>query len=331
MTHMSKIRQLIPPLSHEMHKGQAGRIGILGGSEEYTGAPYFSGISALKLGADLCHVFCEPSASMAIKAYSPDLIVHPYLRSETQKDIPGSSIKEIVDRVSSVLSRLDVLVVGPGLSRDALMQASAKDIVIKARKEQVAVVLDADGLFLIQHHPYIIQGYTKAVLTPNRVEFKRLCKTMGICHEKEEEDTLVQKLSEALGGVIIVQKGFFDRVSNGKQVLVCDREGGQKRMGGQGDILSGIVGTLLAWGNAYKENRWKHPKNIQSEDVYMLASLGACHLVKECGRRAYEKHGRSVLTSDMLNEIGSSYNALIKGRVYRQLDKLVFLLSLLLI
>lgn len=48
----------------------------------YTGAPYFSAISALKTGADLVHVFCEREAGQVIKAYSPELIVHPVLDTE---------------------------------------------------------------------------------------------------------------------------------------------------------------------------------------------------------------------------------------------------------
>ena len=48
----------------------------------YTGAPYFSAITALKTGADLVHVFCEREAGQVIKSYSPELIVHPVLDTE---------------------------------------------------------------------------------------------------------------------------------------------------------------------------------------------------------------------------------------------------------
>lgn len=62
-----------------MHKGEAGRIGIIGGSFEYTGAPYYAGISALKFGCDIVHIFCPQAAAIPIKCYSPELIVHPLL------------------------------------------------------------------------------------------------------------------------------------------------------------------------------------------------------------------------------------------------------------
>jgi ATP-dependent NAD(P)H-hydrate dehydratase len=55
---LERVRNIVPQLDNDRHKGEAGRIGVVGGSLEYTGAPYFAAISALKVGADLVHVFC---------------------------------------------------------------------------------------------------------------------------------------------------------------------------------------------------------------------------------------------------------------------------------
>lgn len=90
----------------------------------------------------------------------------------------GTTIQDIVSQVSNVFSRLHVLVVGPGLSRDEIMLNTAKELIKKARNENIAIVVDADGLFLVQQYPEMISGYKKAVLTPNVVEFKRLCERM---------------------------------------------------------------------------------------------------------------------------------------------------------
>lgn len=99
---LNEIRQFVPPLNGSLHKGQSGRVGVLGGALEYvlhtcfsysnsalrrrrqsyTGAPFFASISALRVGADLSHVICSPTAAGAIKSYSPDLIVHPILRED---------------------------------------------------------------------------------------------------------------------------------------------------------------------------------------------------------------------------------------------------------
>ncbi|GAA5803609.1 hypothetical protein HPULCUR_009092 [Helicostylum pulchrum] len=298
---IAKVRQLIPPLSQEFHKGQAGRVGIVGGSED--------GIAAMRVGVDLCHVFCEPGAGTVIKAYSPDLIVHPYLRTKEKLD---GSIGEIVDRVTGVFNRLHVLVVGPGLSRDECMIDTAKELIMKAREQNMAIVIDADGLFLVQKYPETIQGYKKAVITPNVVEFQRLCERMDINSKDHSKDQIAKQLSKALGGVTVVQKGTIDYITNGDKVLQCDVQGGLKRMGGQGDILSGAIAAFLAWGKAYEENVWNHSNEIHVNDISMYASWSACTISRTSSNLAFKKHGRSVLTSHMLEEIGASYDQFMK-------------------
>ena len=68
----------------DLKKGDCGRVGVLGGCFQYTGAPYYAGISALYAGADLVHIFCTEKAGTAIKSYSPELIVHPCVIDEAE-------------------------------------------------------------------------------------------------------------------------------------------------------------------------------------------------------------------------------------------------------
>lgn len=68
------------------------------------------------------------------------------------------------------------------------------------------------------------------------------------------EDALALRISKELGDLVVLQKGARDIISNGTRTEIVDVEGGLKRCGGQGDILSGAVGTFLAWGKAYAES-----------------------------------------------------------------------------
>lgn len=77
---------LIPRFSEASHKGGHGKVLVIGGSFEYTGAPYYAGISALKTGADLAYIACTEEAAIPIKSYSPELIVHPVLRTSRRVD-----------------------------------------------------------------------------------------------------------------------------------------------------------------------------------------------------------------------------------------------------
>lgn len=119
---LHEVRQLIPPLSSELHKGQAGRVAVVGGSLDYTGAPYFSAMSSMRLGADMSHNVCEPSAGSVIKGYSPDCIVHNWLRH-------GRSAADIRNDLDGLCARLYAVVVGPGLGRDEHMQMCGREAV----------------------------------------------------------------------------------------------------------------------------------------------------------------------------------------------------------
>ena len=138
-------------------------------ARSYTGAPFFAAITALRMGADLSHVICAPSAADAIKSYAPDLIVHPILRP------PSPAYREVVEsELSSLLSRLHVLVIGPGLGREDYMIAHAKKALYLAKEKGMYVLLDADALWMLGQDTRILRGYRRAIITPNVVEFKRL-------------------------------------------------------------------------------------------------------------------------------------------------------------
>ena len=59
--------RIIPKMSFDLHKGEMGRIGVIGGCSLYTGAPYYAGISTLRAGGDLCSIFTSPEAAIPIK------------------------------------------------------------------------------------------------------------------------------------------------------------------------------------------------------------------------------------------------------------------------
>ncbi|KAM0752140.1 hypothetical protein T439DRAFT_201817 [Meredithblackwellia eburnea MCA 4105] len=301
---IQQIKKIIPPLSHALHKGQAGRIGILGGSKDYSGAPYFSSMATLRLGADLAHVICEPSAGNVIKTYSPDLIVH----TDLSEDASPAQVKETL---SALLPRLHVLVIGPGLGRSESMQSAARTAIALCREKNLYIVIDADGLWLIQNEPDVVKGYKKAVLTPNVVEFERLCERVGIDTKSASDPlSLAGRLASSLGGVTILQKGAQDRVTNGDETLVNEVEGSVRRCGGQGDVLSGLVGAFLAWGKSWEERKDSGDKgepDLKSSQITLLASYAGSTITREASRITFARLKRSMQTNDMLCEIGPAF------------------------
>ncbi|KAM9320975.1 ATP-dependent (S)-NAD(P)H-hydrate dehydratase [Gastrophryne carolinensis] len=290
------VRNVIPPLTSKKHKGQDGKIGIIGGCQEYTGAPYFAAISALKVGADLSQVFCTKDAATVIKSYSPELIVHPVL------DDPNA-----LQEIDKWLPRLHTLVIGPGLGRQDSILETAKSIIEKAKSKGIPLVIDADGLWLIAQQPSVIQGYPKAVLTPNFMEFTRLYEAMlSEPVNTSDQHGSVLRLSQAMGNITIVQKGESDLISDGTKVFVCNQEGSNRRCGGQGDLLAGSLGVFVHW--AFLAG----PEKMNGNNPFMVAAFGACSLTRQCNHQAFQKYGRSMTTGDMISEVGTAFNKLFE-------------------
>jgi ATP-dependent NAD(P)H-hydrate dehydratase len=206
-------------------------------------------------------------------------MVHPLMRQSSHASTSESS-SSIAKTVIDMLPRLHVLVIGPGLGRDELMQDTCAKVIEAARKANMPFVLDADGLNLAQTRPELVQGYRECILTPNVVEFARLCKSKGIEVENLEEGKMAEKLSKAFGGVTIIQKGKNDYISNGDRTFVSDVEGGLKRSGGQGDTLTGSLATFLGWRKAYLDKIWDHEGDLESVELLALAAFGGSALTR---------------------------------------------------
>ncbi|KAF2146832.1 uncharacterized protein K452DRAFT_348505 [Aplosporella prunicola CBS 121167] len=303
---LSKVYKMVPPMLESFHKGQLGRVGVIGGSEDYTGAPYFSAMASAKLGCDMSHVICEPGAGAVIKTYSPNLMVHPYMRQAKNLG-SNESAESVAEEVIGMLSRLHVIVIGPGLGRDSLMQDTCARVIQEARKKNLPFVLDADGLFLAQTRPELVHGYKECILTPNVVEFGRLAKAKGLDVSEGAPETVCARLASAFGGVTIIQKGKVDYISNGEQTLVSEGEGGYKRSGGQGDTLTGSLATLLAWRAAYLDKIWDHDGDLGAAELLTLAAYGGSTITRECSRIAFKDKGRALQAGDLTEHVHQAF------------------------
>lgn len=297
------LRSITPTLDLSRHKGQAGKIVVVGGCREYTGAPYFAAISALKIGADLSHVFCTKDAAPVIKGYSPELIVHPILEeSYSVRDEDRRSISaKVLAEVDKWMERFDCLVVGPGLGRDPFLLDCVSDIIKHAKQANVPMVIDGDGLFLVTNCLDLVNGYPLAVLTPNVNEYKRLVQKVLNCEVNDQDGPeQLLNLAKGIGGVTILRKGKSDLISDGEAVRSVSIYGSPRRCGGQGDILSGSVALFLSWA------RQLAAEAEQGMNPTMLGCIAGSILMRKAASLAFEDKRRSTLTSDIIECLGRS-------------------------
>jgi len=209
------------------------------------------------------------------------------------------------------------------------MQTYAKIAVSMAKERKMYIVLDADGLYMIGEDISIIKGYRRAVLTHNVVEFKRLSEQIGI-DPKIPDDQRAALVSKSLGGVTVLQKGPKDIISSDttgdeaqmegadvgaegvQETVEVDVEGGLKRCGGQGDVLSGCVGTFMAWGRCYEDGAFGN-NSIPASRIPLLSAVGGSMVTRTASRRAFSKERRSVVTQDIIPEIGKSFQEVFEG------------------
>ncbi|KAL5720334.1 ATP-dependent NAD(P)H-hydrate dehydratase [Ranunculus cassubicifolius] len=303
----SIIRRITPILDPNRHKGQAGKVAVIGGCREYTGAPYFAAISALKLGADLSHVFCTRDAATVIKSYSPELIVHPVLEESynVRDDEKGSVSCKVLSEVAKWMERFDCIIVGPGLGRDPFLLDCVGEIVKLARQSNVPIVVDGDGLFLVTNSIDLIRGYPLAVLTPNVNEYKRLVQTMlnsEVNDQGAPEELL--SLARSIGGATILRKGKSDLISDGKTLNTVSIFGSPRRCGGQGDILSGSVAVFVSW--ARQSSKDAGNSTTSPSNPMVLGSIAASALLRKAASVAFENKKRATLTTDIIEHLGKS-------------------------
>ncbi|KAK8957052.1 ATP-dependent (S)-NAD(P)H-hydrate dehydratase [Platanthera zijinensis] len=304
------IRKITPKLDPSHHKGQAGKIAVIGGCREYTGAPYFAAVSALKIGADLSHVFCTKDAAAVIKSYSPELIVHPVLEESynVRDDERASVSAKVLGEVMKWMERFDCIVIGPGLGRDPFLLSCVGNIMAQAREAKIPTVIDGDGLFLVTDNLDLVKGNSLAILTPNVNEYKRLVEKVLHCevHDQDTSDELAS-LARSIGGVTILRKGKTDLISDGSSVNEVSIFGSPRRCGGQGDILSGSVAVFSAWARLYPSANKDASSTQSSLNPMVLGSISGSALLRKAASLAFEKKRRSTLTEDIIECLGMRY------------------------
>lgn len=231
------IMSMLPQPAHDMHKGKAGHVLIIGGSEGLTGAPHLAALGALRSGAGLVTIACPGGLADQIKANVPDIMLMP-LGSKTTWDTPMA--KTILNEID----RFDAFVVGPGIGRAMKTLAFLKAFIANCPAH---VVLDADGLYgLAQAQSLIPSLPSTTVLTPHPGEMARLS---GVSNNDIQKDRLTAATTFAEQcEATLVLKGAGTLVVDDEMTCISPFSEPNLAVGGSGDVLSGVIASLMARG-----------------------------------------------------------------------------------
>ncbi|MHB8347119.1 MAG: NAD(P)H-hydrate dehydratase [Acidiferrobacterales bacterium] len=234
------LRCLLRPRARYAHKGDAGRVLVVGGGPGMGGAVHLAGSAAYRSGAGLVTVAAHPAHAGSLNYGCPELIVH---------GVDGSGC------LRPLLERADVVAVGPGLGQDEW----ARELWKVVRESHRPLVVDADALNLLAADPATSDDW---ILTPHPGEAGRLlrCSTGDV---QNDRFAAVREIVRRFGGVCVL-KGSGSLVAGGADdpVWLCDRGNPGMASGGMGDVLTGIIAGLAAQGlgarNAARMGVWCH-------------------------------------------------------------------------
>jgi NAD(P)H-hydrate epimerase len=267
------------PRPSESHKGDFGRLLVVGGSETFSGAPTLVAEAALRTGVDLVYVAAPEKTAYAISSLSPDLIT---IKLEGKHLNPNNlgALKPYV-KVS------DAVVLGPGLGLHPETGEAVEEIVETVEESGKPLLLDADGLKAFAQFKRKLN--VPLVLTPHPGEYAIL--TGSKPPEPMSEKVLaVQKTAAKLKATVLL-KGHVDVVSDGERVKLNFTGNPGMTVGGTGDVLSGIVGAFLA----------------QKADCFEAAVAGA-FANGAAGDFVFEKKGPHMVARDLVRHIPSVLN-----------------------
>jgi hydroxyethylthiazole kinase-like uncharacterized protein yjeF len=234
----------------DSHKGDNGKVAVIGGSRHMHGAPIFSALAAEASGVDLVHIALPTSHETVAKMASLNVQVYTFRGEEF--------LKEDVGPMLQLLAVMDCAVIGPGLSRH---QETLKAIEELLSGAPCPLVIDATAL---QPTTLAMVAGRGAVLTPHLGELERMGMT---------EDDITQR-SRAAGSTILL-KGMIDRIT-GPDGEKHDIAGGNAGLtvGGTGDALAGLIAGLIAQGMHPVEAAMLASQTIKSAGDRLLEEKG---------------------------------------------------------
>jgi len=228
------VKVLWKPRPAQSHKGDFGRLLVIGGSENFTGAPAFSALAATKVGTDLVYVASPGRTSEIIASYSPDLI--------TIK-LAGEHLNpKALPELERWLKTVDAVVLGPGIGLHEETREVSGKIISLVETAQKPLVMDADALKIFGRKRRRLK--TPAVLTPHAGEFEELLQRKISTDLALRQEAAVQLARET--GATVVLKGQVDIVTSETRVKLNNTGNPYMTVGGTGDVLTGIIGGLLA-------------------------------------------------------------------------------------
>lgn len=242
------VLRILPDRDPQAHKGCFGKLLLLCGSRGFTGAAALAAMGALRSGAGLVYLAVPDCiyAIEAVKLTEPVVLPLPDDGSKLSEDA--------IPQILELLTKMDAVLLGCGLGQSEGILAVVKTVL---ESFHGPVVLDADGINVLSAHRDILRGRTNpTILTPHTVEFRRIGGELN-----KDRTAAAADLAIDLNCVVLL-KGHETVITDGTRCYLNPTGNPGMAVGGSGDVLAGIIVSLLGQGIAPVEaaacGAWLH-------------------------------------------------------------------------
>lgn len=281
----SELDQSLLHRDRKGYKSQYGRLAIVAGSRGMLGACCLAARAALRSGAGLVYALVPSSLADLAQIKLDEVIVLP-MEDEGKGHFSEASLPQLLE----TLTKMDALVLGPGLGRGRDQSALVKKLVLALKDLAIPAVLDADGLNALADFPEVLDHVSSpVVVTPHQMEMARLLHTSV---EAIGEDRMgAANRFAARHRVLVLLKGADTIISNGEIHYINPTGNPGMATAGAGDVLSGMLGAFLAYGYAP-----------------MVAVRTACYLHGLSGDIvAYQEGEDALIASDLIAALPAAF------------------------
>lgn len=221
-----QVKKLLPQRPENSHKGTFGHVLNIAGSEFYTGAAYFSSVSALKVGCGLVTLASAPTVLNAVATLCPDIIFAP------------------IEKLKNI-SNFQAVSIGCGLSQGASAVKIFKKVINLLKDSELPVLIDADGLNILS--VLKIKLPKNLILTPHLKELARL---MGVKIEEilQNPEAWAKKCCEKFNCITVLKLHKTIVADNSGNFYVNNTGNSALAHGGSGDVLTGMITGFAAQG-----------------------------------------------------------------------------------
>jgi len=230
----------LPPRDCNGHKGSFGDVLFIAGASSYFGAPYFAALSFMKAGGGYARLASPASVTPFIANKGSEIVFVP--QKETKS---GSISMENKGTLLALSEKVDMIVLGPGLSLEEETQQLARELAAKIKKP---LLIDGDGITAVCNDLKIIeQRKAETVLTPHMGEMSRIT-TMGVAELADNKIDVLQKTAKKLNATIVL-KGAHSLIGYPDERVLINLTGNcGMATAGSGDVLTGTVAAMFGLG-----------------------------------------------------------------------------------